>query len=220
MQRAKIIKFILIALLIFFYAFVLFNRDQLHFSQLHDYVESTGFWAPFVFILISAIWATTFMPATLIILLGGAVFGPYYGVLYSCLGVTLGGILSFIVSRFFLFNYVQHKLAGSMKRIFNCMESESWMFVAMTRLTPIFPFFILSYIFGLTRITLTSYIMGTIVGIFPSILAFNYLGYFGGQIAGHSDHILVKGLYALGFLSLSYLISWFVKTRKRIQDIV
>jgi rhodanese-related sulfurtransferase/sulfur relay (sulfurtransferase) complex TusBCD TusD component (DsrE family) len=82
------------------------------------------------------------------------------------------------------------------------VEKEGWRFVAFVRLVPLFPFILLNYALGLTRIGLVTYIVASYVFMFPGALAFTYLGYAGREAVAGGEGLIQKGLLALALLGL------------------
>ncbi len=80
------------------------------------------------------------------------------------------------------------------------MEAEGWRFVAFVRLVPLFPFNLLNYVLGLTRIPLLPYLVTTWICMLPGAVAYTWLGYVGREAAAGGEDIIRKGLLALGLL--------------------
>ena len=91
------------------------------------------------------------------------------------------------------------------------VENEGWKFVAFTRLVPLFPFFLLNYALGLTRIRISHYIVATYVFMLPAAFAFTYLGYAGREAVAGGEGMIQKGLLALALLALVAFLPRFIK---------
>ena len=138
-----------------------------------------------------AVWAVgpLFLPGLPIILAGGVLFGPFWGVVYTAIGSTLGAALVFLVARYLARDWVAAKLAGT--RLVSLDEKvarQGWKIVAFTRLIPVFSFSLLNYAFGLTRISFWPYLAATFVCMLPSTIAYvyfssNILGLLQGKIS-------------------------------------
>ena len=86
------------------------------------------------------------------------------------------------------------------------VEAEGWHFVAFTRLVPLFPFNLLNYILGLTRIPLAHYAVASAVFMLPGAIVYTYLGYAGREALAGSEGLLQKGFIALCLLgALAFL---------------
>ena len=88
-----------------------------------------------------------------------------------------------------------------MKQLINGVEGEGWRFVAFVRLVPLFPFNLLNYALGLTRIPLLPYVVATLLFMLPGALAYTYLGYAGREAVAGGEGLIQKGLLALALLA-------------------
>jgi rhodanese-related sulfurtransferase len=93
----------------------------------------------------------------------------------------------------------------------NGVESEGWRFVAFVRLVPLFPFNILNYALGLTRIPTSHYVLTTYIAMLPGALAYTYLGYAGREFITGGEGLIQKGLLALALLALASFLPGFVR---------
>ena len=160
MKHVKLFIFILIALGITL-GFV--YKEYLDPSSLKIWLENLGNAAPFIFMVIYIIGTVFFLPGSVLTLLGGALFGPVLGTFINLTAATLGAMLSFLISRFLAANWVTKKAGGRLKQVITGVENEGWRFVAVTRLIPLFPFNLLNYTFGLTKINFTQYSITTFI---------------------------------------------------------
>jgi rhodanese-related sulfurtransferase len=81
------------------------------------------------------------------------------------------------------------------------VEAEGWRFVAFVRLVPLFPFNLLNYALGLTRISLSHYVIASYVCMLPGAIAYTYLGYTGRAAVAGGEGLIEKGLLALSLLA-------------------
>ncbi len=148
------------------------------------WIESLGAIAPLAFIGIYIISTIAFLPASLLTLGAGIVFGVWLGSLYVFVGATLGAIAAFLVGRYLARDWAVEKIAGNDK--FNAIDravgKEGLKIVLLTRLSPLFPFNLLNYAFGLTGVSIQDYIIGS-VGMIPGTLMYVYIGSLAGNIA-------------------------------------
>lgn len=158
-------------------------RDRLSFEVLDNSIKEAGLWGPLLFMALYAIATVLFFPGSILTFAGGALFGPIEGTFYNLTGATLGAILSFLVARYLAFEWVARKTGGWMKQLIKGVEDEGWRFVAFTRLAPLFPFFLLNYALGLTRIRLAHYSLATYIFMLPGTFAFTYVGHAGREVA-------------------------------------
>lgn len=182
-------------------ALAIIYREHLDTSALTAWVAAAGPVGPLVFIGLYAIATVLFLPGSLLTLAGGALFGPLGGTLWNLTGATLGAALAFLVARYLAGNWVQARAGGLLKRLMRGVEAEGWRFVAFTRLVPVFPFNLLNYALGLTRIPFLPYLLATAIGMLPGAIAYTWLGYAGREAAGGGEGLIQKGLIALALLA-------------------
>ena len=199
--KNKILRWLLFALLVSAVAVTLIYRDQLDAAALQHWVEQAGAAAPLLFMAIYAIGTVLFLPGSVLTLAGGALFGPVWGTLYNLTAATVGAVLAFIIARYLAFDWVEQKTGGRIKRLKEGVEAEGWRFVAFVRLVPLFPFNLLNYALGLTRIRLSHYIIATYVCMLPGAIAYTYLGYAGREAIAGGEGLIQKGLLALALLA-------------------
>jgi len=196
-------------------ALAVIYRDQLDAAKLEALVTDAGAAAPFLFMIIYIIGTVFFLPGSVLTLLGGALFGPYWGTFYNLTAATIGAMLSFLVARYLASEWVAQKTGGRMKQLINGVESEGWRFVAFTRLVPLFPFNLLNYALGLTRISFSQYSIATYICMLPGAIAYTYLGYIGREAATGGEGLIQKALLALALLAVvSFLPRLIGKLRK------
>lgn len=176
-------------------------RDQLSAQALEQWVANAGLAGPFVFMLVYALGTVLFLPGSVMTLAGGAIFGPVWGTLYNLTGATFGATLAFIIARYLAADWVERKSGGRLKQLKNGVENEGWRFVAFVRLVPLFPFNVLNYALGLTRIRLSHYLIASWICMFPGALAYTYLGYAGREAVAGGEAAIQKGLLALALLA-------------------
>jgi len=177
-------------------------RDHLDATLLETLMNDAGTAAPLLFMLIYAIGTIFFLPGSVLTLLGGALFGPYWGTFYNLTAATIGAMLSFLIARYLASDWVTQKTGGRMKQLMSGVENEGWRFVAFTRLVPLFPFNLLNYALGLTRISFSQYSIATYICMLPGAIAYTYLGYIGREAATGGEGLIQKALLALALLAV------------------
>jgi uncharacterized membrane protein YdjX (TVP38/TMEM64 family)/rhodanese-related sulfurtransferase len=182
-------------------ALAVIYREHLDTAALTAWIASAGWAGPLVFMGIYAIATVFFLPGSLLTLAGGALFGPLWGTLYNLAGATLGAGLAFLVARYLAADWVQARSGGILKRLVTGVEAEGWRFVAFTRLVPVFPFNLLNYALGLTRIPFPAYLLASATCMLPGALAYTWLGYAGREAAAGGEGLIQKGLIALALLA-------------------
>jgi len=197
-------------------ALALIYRDRLDPAALDAWVSGAGAAGPLLFIGLYAAATVLFLPGSVLTLAGGALFGPLWGTLYNLIGATLGAGLAFLVARYLAADWVQARAKGLLGRLVQGVEAEGWRFVAFTRLVPLFPFNLLNYALGLTRIPFLAYLLATLVFMLPAALAYTYLGFAGREAVAGSEGLIRTGLIALALLAvLAFLPRLVARLRQR-----
>ncbi len=200
------VRVLLLAILAATIALAVTYRDRLDVAALEAWMGGAGVAAPLLFVGLYALATVLFLPGSVLTLAGGALFGPVWGTLYNLSGATLGAVLAFLVARYLASDWVQARLeAGSgrrTQRLVKGVEAEGWRFVAFTRLVPLFPFNLLNYALGLTRIPLLAYAVATFVFMLPGAVAYTYLGYAGREAVAGSEGLIRNGLIALALFAV------------------
>lgn len=201
-MNSKLTKLLIFTLLLGAISAALYFRDHLNADNLELLLNDAGIIAPILFMGLYAIGTVLFLPGSVLTLLGGALFGPIFGTFLNLTGATLGALFAFWIARYLAADWVEAKTGGRIKQLKEGVENEGWRFVAFTRLVPLFPFNLLNYALGLTRIKVWHYLIATYLFMLPGAIAYTYLGYVGREaLAGDAD-IIQKGLIALALLAV------------------
>lgn len=178
------------------------HRELLQPAALARELRRFGGWAPLVFIIIYALGTVLFAPGSLLTLAGGAIFGPIWGTLWNLTGATLGATLAFLLARNVASAWVAARSGENLDRLMRGVDQEGWRFVAFVRLVPLFPFNLINYALGLTRIGLRDYVLASFICMAPGAFAYTYLGYAGREAAAGQRGIIQKAVIALALLAL------------------
>ncbi|WP_233588439.1 TVP38/TMEM64 family protein [Legionella septentrionalis] len=176
---------------------------QQNVSLLIEWITKLGWIAPILFLVLYCFATIFFLPTMMLTLAGGAIFGPFLGIIYNLLGATLGAACAFCISR----HLVSDKLIGiNQKRINKFIlgvEERGWQFVAILRLLPVVPFSLVNYGLGLTRIKFTQYMWATVIFLIPLEIIYTYCGHLGMTLMTHSSSIYrYSGLLGIGIILL------------------
>lgn len=145
----------------------------LEHETLRALIQRYGALAPLIYLLVYAIAPAFFLPGLPITIAGGLLFGPLWGVVYTITGSTAGACIAFLISRYLARDWVAGKLKSPRwRRLDEGVEKHGWKVVAFTRLIPLFPFNLLNYAFGLTRIGFLPYAVTTFFCMLPACIAF------------------------------------------------
>lgn len=142
-----------------------------------NWINDLGPLAAIVFMVIYMVATVLFAPASILTLGAGVVFGVFKGSLYVYIAASIGASLAFLVGRYVARGWVEKQIEGNprFKAIDQAVAEEGIKIVLLTRLSPIFPFNLLNYAYGLTKVTFRDYVIGTL-GILPGTIMFVYVG--------------------------------------------
>lgn len=112
-----------------------------------------------------------------------------------------GGDLAFVIARYVGAEWVGRRAGERLVRLIRGVEEEGWRFVAFVRLVPLFPFNLVNYAFGVTRVGLGEYAIASFVCMAPGTVAYTYLGYAGLEAASGRAGAIHKALLALALLA-------------------
>ncbi|MCS6925867.1 MAG: VTT domain-containing protein [Candidatus Binatia bacterium] len=190
-------------------------RDQLTTAAVTSWVEQSGLWGPAVFVGIYVLAPVLFLPGSVLTLAGGALFGPISGALLSLTGATVGATLAFLIARYLAAEWVERCVSGRLQEIKEGVEREGWRFVAFVRLVPLFPFNLLNYALGLTRLSVRTFAVTSFLTMAPGALAYAYLGDAGREAVSGGPDLVRKGLLALALLATVVLLPSLVRRWRR-----
>ena len=145
-----------------------------------------------------------FVPGSVLTLGAGAVFGVALGSVYVSISATLGATAAFLVGRYLARDVIARKIERNDKfaAIDRAVAEEGWKIVLLTRLSPVFPFTLLNYAFGLTRVKLSHYVLASWIGMIPGTVMYVYLGSLVNVGAGHRRRTTGEWvLYGVGLLA-------------------
>jgi len=174
------------------------------FATALDRIRDLGPIAPLVFIILYIVAAVLFIPGSILTIGAGVVFGLLRGAIYVSIGATLGAIAAFLVGRYFARDWVRGQLEGNPRfaAIDKAVGREGWKIVLLTRLSPVFPFNLLNYAFGLTAVTLRDYSVATWIGITPGTVLYVYIGAISGNLATAGQTHRTPAQWALNIVGL------------------
>ena len=139
---------------------------------------------PVVFIVGYAGATVAFVPGSVLTLAAGAIFGLFRGTVFVMLGATVGSALAFLIARYIARGPVENRLGGNERfaAIDHAIGREGFKIVLLLRLSPVFPFNLLNYSLGLTKVRFVDY-LGASIGMLPGSLLYTYYGKLAGDVA-------------------------------------
>src|SRR2546426_340028 len=169
-----------------------------------DWIGKLGPWGPVIFVGLYVVATVLFVPGSVLTLGAGAVFGVALGSVCVSISATLGATAAFLVGRYLARDAIARKIEKHEKftTIDRAVADEGWKIVLLTRLSPVFPFSLLNYAFGLTRVKLSHYVLASWLGMIPGTVMYVYLGSLVNVGAGHRQRTTGEWvLYGVGLLA-------------------
>lgn len=145
-------------------------------DRIDAFFAGLGVWAPLVFILLWIAACVFFLPGLPISIAGGLIFGAVWGSVYTTIGANIGAAAAFLVGRYVARGMVEQRIASSpsLQKIDDGVRRNGWRMLMITRLVPIFPFNIQNYVYGLTDIRLSTYMLVSLICMLPGTIAYNF----------------------------------------------
>ena len=152
------------------------GRDTI--AALLDWVQHTGRWGALLFGLAYLPAAVLLVPASALTLGAGFVFGVVKGTAIVSLGSTAGAAAAFMVARHVGRDWVVRQTAGwpALGAVASAVESDAFKVVLLTRLSPLLPFNVLNYAFGLSAVPFRTYLLASWVGMLPGTIMYVSIG--------------------------------------------
>jgi uncharacterized membrane protein YdjX (TVP38/TMEM64 family) len=183
------------------------NRDSLLvFTQEH--------YGPAVvlFILVYILQTAFSLPgATIMTLAGGFLFGSLWATLYVNIGATAGATLAFLAARYLFHEWVERKFGDRLGPIQEGFAKNAFSYLLTLRLIPLFPFFLVNLLSGLTRVRVSTYVAATAVGIIPGTFVYTFAGRQLGTINSLSELASPRLILAFSLLGLLILVPIFYR---------
>lgn len=211
----KLVIYGLLALLLVF-GICLLQHFHFHFDPraLKIWLDQFGVLTPVIFLIIYILGTIFFIPGMPLSLLGGLLFGPVWGFVFNLFAATVGASLAFLIARHTGGRWLSKKTAPLMNKMIHGASKDGWRYVALLRLTPLAPFTILNYAFGLTPIRLNHFIISSIIFMAPGCWAYTYLGSLGLNGTSLQATSIKHIFLAIGVIAFMLLIGQLLKNRR------
>jgi uncharacterized membrane protein YdjX (TVP38/TMEM64 family) len=181
--------------------------------KLLDTLQAAGWLGVLGFIGLYVGAAVLVLPCTVMTLSAGAIYGPFWGVVYALLGAILGAAMAFLLGRYVAHSWVQRAIAKTpiaktptFQAVRQAIGTGGAKVVFLTRLSPLFPFSLVNYAYALTEVTFQDYLLGTL-GVLPTTVMYVYLGAIAADVAQFDPRASQSGqwvkwvLQAIGLLA-------------------
>ncbi len=171
-----------------------------------DGISSLGPWGGVFFIGLYVLSTILFLPGFLLTLAAGVLFGVVWGSVLVSVGSITGATLAFLMGRYLARDWVAKRIESNEKfeAIDQAVAGEGWKIVGLVRLSPVFPFNLLNYAFGITKVTLKDYFLASWIGMLPATVMYVYVGSLAGDLAtlGSEERSRTSGEWALYIIGL------------------
>ena len=207
--KSTIIKTgILVAVIIvLLFSYTLFDLQQI-LKDILAWISKLGPIAGIIFVLIYIAATIFFLPGAILTLGAGVIFGLLGGAFAVSIASILGAAAAFLIGRYLARDSISRKIAGNKKfeAIDEAVGRQGWKIVLLTRLSPVFPFNMLNYGFGLTKVSFKHYFWASWIGMLPGTIMYVYIGSLAGDLAvlGTGKRTRTLGewiLYGVGLLA-------------------
>lgn len=150
-----------------------------------QYIQEIGPAGVVAFIALYVVATVAFIPGSILTLGAGFVFGLAHGTAYVSVGSTLGATAAFLLGRGLLRRWITERVNNDDRfaTIDRAVRDEGWKIVLLTRLSPVFPFNVLNYAYGLTSVGAAGYVLASWLGMLPGTVLYVYVGSLAGDLA-------------------------------------
>ena len=181
-MKKIILVFVIIAIIVSFFAFDL--HQYLDFAYIKskqqaiaDYYQANPFQSIIIFFVVYVLVTSFSIPgASILSLLAGAIFGLLLGSILVIFAATIGATIAFWLARYLIGNTIQERYADKLKTINAGVEKDGAFYLLTLRLIPIFPFFIINVLMGLTPIRTITYVLTSFFGMLAGTVIYVNVG--------------------------------------------
>ncbi len=145
-------------------------------ERLQSVLSQAGSWAPVVYISIYTIATFLILPSTALNLTGGAIFGPWWGTVWTSIGAVTAAVIAFVFTRTIGREIVSKKAANRWQALDAEIQTGGLFYMFAIRLQPIIPYGLVNFVAGLTSIRFKDFLIGTVLGTVPGVFPFVLLG--------------------------------------------
>ena len=175
---------------------------------LNDYYASNPLLVSAAYVISYVLVAALSLPgATIMTLAGGAIFGLTYGLILVSFSSTIGATLAFLASRYLLRDYVQEKFKDKLQSINDGVKRDGNFYLFTLRLVPLFPFFLINLVMGLTPISAISFFFVSQIGMLAGTAVYVNAGTQLAQIESLKGILSLELLLSFALIGVLPLIS-------------
>ena len=194
----------------FFASLILLQVKYNFFKDLPTIIEQTstsGIKGYLGFILIYIVSTIMMLPGSPLTFTAGALFGFWKGLVIVSIGSTIGAGCAFLVSRYLARNFVKRKFLNNerFKSIDSGINEEGFKIVILARLSPVIPFFLLNYAFGITKIRFSHFLTASWMGMIPGTMVYVLMGSMGSAMISGKKSLLEWVLLGAGIIATIFV---------------
>ncbi len=172
---------LIIALILFFvsglHRYFTFSELKLHHEALHHWKDQNYLLAVGAYMIIYMVAVAVSIPgATLLTLIGGFLFGHWFGTIYVVISATLGSAIIFIAAKTAFATMLEAKAGAKINLLKKGFHENAMSYLLFLRLVPIFPFWLINIVPGLLAIPLRTFLIATFIGIIPGSFVYVWVG--------------------------------------------
>jgi len=186
--------------------YITFEKIKEEREALKEFAQANYLLSVLIFCAAFLLTAFAFPGALTLTVASGFLFGVIPGAFYVSASATAGAVLAFLFARYAFGNWVQRSYADSLKKFNREITRHGYSYLMVMRITPIFPFFLVNYLAGVTKMPLKTYVWTTFAGMLPGAFLYAFAGRQLGEINSLRDILSVKSgaaLFILGLLILA-----------------
>ena len=192
-------------------------------AELNGSVAHLGIWGIILFVAGYILATVLFFPASVLTVGAGFVFGVFLGTVIVSIASTIGAAFAFLIARYVARDQIERKLSSnqSFKKVDRAIGKQGVKLVFLLRLSPLIPFNLSNYFYGLTAVKFWPYVLASWIGMLPGTLLYVYLGAAGkaglsgaaGQSSGRSPWEYV--LFGIGLVATVIVTVWLTRIAHR-----
>jgi len=212
-QWGRFVRVFLLALVLTAVGLVWRERAEFQPAHLQELIAGNPY-APLIFLLIHIAASLLFVPRTPLSIAAGLLFGLWWGTLWAVLGAMSGSLAGFALARYVNAGWIKPERLPRFGELLARVERGGWRAVALIRIVPIMPHTPVNYAFGLSRISLGNYMLGSLIGQLPITVFCVDVGAAGGQALTGSMNWIEPTIVGVGALALSFVLPKLASLRR------
>lgn len=177
-KKFWVITCVLLTILVFLFGYNFKDIKNINLKLVEDYIKSYGSWSIAVFLIISAIRPlAVFIPITVLTLISGSLYGPIYGFIFAMFSIIISSNVAFLISRYLGRAFLEKLMKKKTDKINLKIEKNGFKIIFIMRISGVFPFDMLSYAAGLTKVKYSEFMLATLLGSFMETFSVAYMGH-------------------------------------------